>query len=108
MAQGHVTAADIQAASDPEGVARLLARLGYDVSEPAEQTAVGLGVAERAQPLVRQVRRVVGLRAAPGLPPALEVYWFEAEALTAELRQAAVAAFRNKPAYGYLLVLTTR
>lgn len=48
-----------------------------------------------------------GHRAAPGLPPALEIYCFETTALTADLRQSVVAAFRNKSAQ-VLLILATR
>jgi hypothetical protein len=107
MAQGQITAADIQAVSDGAGVSQLLAKLGYDVSDPAEQTAAGLGVAERVQHLIRMARRLVGQRSAPGLPPALEIYWFETTTLTADLRQAVVASFRNKPAQ-VLLLMTTR
>jgi hypothetical protein len=106
MAHGQITAADIQAVSDGAGVVQFLAKLGYDVSEPADQTAAGLGVAERTQHLVRTARRLVGQRPKPGLPPALEVYWFETTVLTADLRQTLVAAFRNKPAQVLLLVTT--
>lgn len=107
MAHGQITAADIQAISDCAEVARFLAKLGYDVSEPADQTSAGLGIAERTQHLVLTARRVVGHRAAPGLPPALEIYCFETTVLTADLRQSVVAAFRNKPAQ-VLLILATR
>jgi hypothetical protein len=106
MAHGQITTGDIQAVSDDAGVGQLLAKLGYDISDAADQTAAGLDIAERTQHLVRTARRLVGQRAAPGLPPALEIYWFETTALTVDLRQSLVAAFRNKPSQVLLLVTT--
>jgi hypothetical protein len=103
----ELTTAHVQAASSREGIRQLLAQLGYDTSEPVQQTAAALGVAERAHHAVLQVWRLAAQRLAPGVPPALEVYWFELKALTADLRRALVAAFRNKPGNA-LLLLTTR
>ena len=103
MAYGQIAAADVQATSDVAGVAQLLGKLGYDVSTPADQTAAGLGIAARVQHMIRTARRLTS----PAQPPALEIYWFEVTALTADLRQAVVAAFRNKPARE-LLIMTTR
>jgi hypothetical protein len=96
----------VQAASDRAGIQQLLASLGYDTSEPSEQTAASLGVAERSQHLIRNVCRVAAERLSPGLPPALQVYCFETTALTVELRKALVAAFRNKPANALLIAAT--
>ncbi len=103
----RIKAATVQAASDRAGIQQLLAALGYDTSEPTEQTAASLGVAERSQHLIRNVCRVAAERLSPGLPPALEIYFFEVTALTVELRKALVAAFRNKPA-NVLLIVATR
>ncbi len=102
----RINVATVQAASDRAGVQQLLAALGYDTSEPSEQTAASLGVAERSQHLIRSVCRVAAERLSPGLPPALEVYCFETTALTVELRKALVAAFRNKPANALLIAAT--
>lgn len=44
MSNAEIVAADIQSVSSLEAVQLLLARLGYDVSDPVEQTAVSLGV----------------------------------------------------------------
>jgi hypothetical protein len=103
----EITKAHVQAATSREGIQQLLAHLGYDTSEPLQQTPAGLGVAERAHHSVLQVWRLAAQRLAPGMPAALEVYWFELKALTADLRKALVAAFRNK-AVNALLLLTTR
>ncbi|MBK8270266.1 MAG: hypothetical protein IPK83_19015 [Planctomycetes bacterium] len=97
----------VQAVSSPEGVLQFFARLDYNVSEPADQTAASLGLAERVHHMVRQVRRITMLAMGPGLPAGLEIYWIEATHLTADLRKAAANAFRNKPANTFLL-LTTR
>ena len=102
----RISVATVQAASDRAGVQKLLASLGYDTSGPVEQTAAGLGVAERSQHLIRNVWRVAAERLGPGLPPALEVYCFETTALTVDLRKALVAAFRNKPANALLIAAT--
>jgi hypothetical protein len=102
----RINVATVQAASDRAGVQQLLAALGYDTSEPSQQTAASLGVAERSQHLIRNVCRVAAERLSPGLPPALEVYCFETTALTVELRKALVAAFRNKPANALLIAAT--
>ena len=67
----RINVATVQAASDRAGVQQLLAALGYDTSEPSEQTAASLGVAERSQHLIRNVCRVAAERLGPGLPPAL-------------------------------------
>jgi hypothetical protein len=101
-----LTTAHVQAASSREGLQQLLGQLGYDRSEPVQQTPAGLGLAERAHHAVLQVWRLAAQRLVPGVP-GLEVYWFELKALTAELRKALVAAFRNKPVNA-LLLLTTR
>jgi len=53
-----INATAVQAASDRAGVRQLLAALGYDTSQPSEQTAASLGVAERSQQLVRNVWRI--------------------------------------------------
>ncbi len=103
-ASPDLSVADVQAASSRGGLQQLLARLGYDSRTPVEQTAVGLGFAERVQPLVLQAWRLVQ-RNGLGLP--LEVYWFEVKTLTVDLRKALATAFRNKPVNA-LLVLTTR
>lgn len=103
----ELSRAHIQAISSADGVEQFLARIGYDVSNPADQTAAGLGIAERVHHAVQQVRRVASHSLGHGLPAGLEVYWFEAKALTADLRKAAAAAFRNKPACT-LLLMTTR
>jgi hypothetical protein len=107
IARHELTAAHVQAASSREGIQKFLGQLGYDISEPVEQTPAGLGVAERAHHAVRQIWRLAAQRLNPGLPPALEVYWFELRTLTADLRKALAAAFRNKPV-NVLLLLTTR
>lgn len=107
MIAEHLAADDIQAASSFEGVQQLLARLGYDVSEPVTQTAASLGVADRVAHMIRDARRVAAQKADPGLPPALEAYWLEVTALTADVRKAAVSAFRDKPA-NVLLLMSTR
>ena len=101
-----ISVATVQAASDRAGLQQLLATLGYDTSELTEQTAASLGVAERSQHLIRSVCRVAAERLSPGLPPALEVYFFETTVLTVELRKALVAAFRNKPANALLIAAT--
>jgi hypothetical protein len=103
----NLALADIQAASSLPGIQQFLGRLGYDVSEPVEQTAASLGFAERVHHLIRQAWRVAAKRLAPGLPPALEIYCLEATNLTADLRKAAISAFRNKPG-NVLLIMTTR
>ncbi len=64
-------------------------------------------VSEKFQPLIAQAWRVAAEAVSPGAPPALAIYLFEVKALTAELRKALVAAFRNKAA-NVLLILTTR
>ena len=107
MPNGEVTAANVQLIGGPEELRRFLGTLGYNVSDPIEQTAASLGVAERFQHAISQAHRVAAERLEPGLDPALEVYWLEVTALTAELRKAVVSAFRNKPAQT-LLILTTK
>ena len=107
MPNGEITAADVQALSGPEELRRFLGTLGYDVSDPVEQTAASLGVAERYQHAISQAHRVAAERLEPGTDPALEVYWFEVGSLTADLRKAVVSAFRNKPAQT-LVILTTK
>ncbi len=84
MPNGETTAADVQSLSGPEELRRFLGILGYDVSDPVEQTAASLGVAERFQHAISQAQRVAAERLEPGLDPALEVYWFEVSSLTAE------------------------
>src|SRR5713226_9509103 len=79
---------DIQAASSRQGIQQLLAKLGYDVSEPLQQTPAALGIAERVHQLIRQIWRVAARGLQPGAPPALEIYWFETTTLTADLRKA--------------------
>ncbi len=46
MANGEITPGDIQAAGDGDGLRRLLAPLGYDGSDPLDQAAPALGIAE--------------------------------------------------------------
>lgn len=107
MPNGDMTTGDVQTASSPGGLQQFLARLGYNVSDPVDQTAASLGIAERVQHQILRARRVAAQREAPGVPPALEVYAFEVIALTADLRKAVVSSFRDKPA-NVLLILTTR
>src|SRR5437588_12896930 len=95
--QPNLALADIQAASSLPGIQQFLGRLGYDVSEPVEQTAASLGFAERVHHLILHAWRVAAKRLAPGLPPALEIYCLEATNLTADLRKAAIAPFRHQP-----------
>ena len=107
MPNGEITASDVQSLSGPDELRRFLGTLGYDVSDPVEQTAASLGVAERVQHAISQAHGVAAERLEPGLDAALVVYWFEVGSLTADLRKAVVSAFRNKPAQT-LLILTTR
>ena len=50
MPAEDISITDVQATSSPEGVQQLLARLGYDTSQPVDQTAASLGVARPAPP----------------------------------------------------------
>lgn len=107
MSNAEIVAADIQSVSSLEAVQLLLARLGYDVSDPVEQTAASLGVAERVRHAISQAHRVAAERPGAGLDPALAVYWFEVNSLTVDLRMAVVSAFCKKFA-NTLLILTTK
>jgi hypothetical protein len=103
----EIQVGDIQGASSVAGVTDLLARLGYDVSEPLEQTAAALGLPERLHAAVLHIRRVAAQRMARSLDPTLEVYCLEVKGLTADLRKALAAAFRLKPVLP-LFILATR
>lgn len=45
MRNGEITPSDVRAASSLDGSRQLLASLGYDVSDPIDQTAASLGIA---------------------------------------------------------------
>lgn len=107
MRNGEITTSDMQAASSLEGLRQLVARLGYDASDPIDQTGASLGIAERVQHQVIRAQRVAAQRLAPGGPSGLEIYAFEVTSLTADLRKAVASSFRDKPA-NVLLILTTR
>lgn len=74
MPEREIKAADVQWLSRPEELRRLFGTLGYDVSDPVEQTVASLGVSEHAQHVISQAHRVAAERPEPGLDPALEVY----------------------------------
>ncbi len=104
MAQ--VIEACIASVCDGESLRRLLEQLGYDVSKPLQLDAAGLGVAGPAQHLVKDVRRVAVFVDAPGRLP-VEVYYCQIASHTVLVRKALTAAFKEKPAAGQLLILTT-
>ena len=97
---------DIPSVSDPESLSRLLQQLGYDVSKPVQLDAAGLGVAAPSQHLVKDVRRLGVHVDAPGHLP-IEVYYCQITSHTVKVRKAMAAAFKDKPAAGQLLILTT-
>jgi hypothetical protein len=102
----ELDASDLQPVSSVDGLQKFIGRLGYDVSNPAELTAASLGIAERSQPSIRRARRLASQAIIPGGPAGFEIYAFETNARTVELRKALAAAFRNKPAKVLLLMAT--
>ncbi len=62
MPNGEITAADVQSLSGPDELRRFLGTLGYDVSDPVEQTAASLSIAERVQHAISQAHRVAAER----------------------------------------------
>lgn len=103
---GQITDNDIASVSDPESLGGLLQKLGYDVSQPVQFDATGLGMAAPSQHLVKDVRRLAVHVDAPGHLP-IEVYYCQITKHTIEVRKALTAAFKDKPAAGQLLILTT-